>query len=247
MALLQARGLTKEFGSFRAVEEVDLDVDEGGIHALVGPNGAGKTTILNLLGGQLLPSAGQILLDGKPLRARRPHDRARAGIGRSFQLTSIVPGFTCRQNVVIAVQAKRPMSRLLRLRPHPADASFADELLRMVGLEHAAETPADLLAHGQQRQLEVAMALGGRPRVLLLDEPSSGTSVHERQQLGQLLLDIATHTTIVMAEHDVPLVRAVATRVSAYSNGRTLVEGNAEEVFESAEVQRVFLRGVRDA
>src|SRR5205823_14967654 len=90
VALLQARGLTKEFGSFRAVEEVDLDVDEGGIHALVGPNGAGKTTILNLLGGQLLPSAGQILLDGKPIGARRPHDRAHAGIGRSFQLTSIV-------------------------------------------------------------------------------------------------------------------------------------------------------------
>lgn len=246
MALLQARGLTKEFGSFRAVDEVDLDIEEGGIHALVGPNGAGKTTILNLLGGQLLPSAGQISLDGKPLGARRPHDRARAGIGRSFQLTSIVPGFTCLQNVIIAVQAKRPMAGLLRLRPHADDASFAEDLLSLVGLEHAAETPADLLSHGQQRQLEVAMALGGRPRVLLLDEPSSGTSVHERQQLGQLLRGIAAQTTIVMAEHDVPLVRAVATRVSAYSNGRTLVEGAADQVFESAEVQGVFLRGVRD-
>ncbi|MBV9577066.1 MAG: ATP-binding cassette domain-containing protein [Chloroflexi bacterium] len=246
MALLQTRGLTKVFGSFRAVDNVDLDVDEGGIHALVGPNGAGKTTILNLLGGQLLPSAGQIVLDGKSIEALRPDARAHAGIGRSFQLTSIVPGFTCRQNVVIAVQAKRPMAGLLRLRAHAADASFADELLNMVGLVHAAETPADLLAHGQQRQLEVAMALGGRPRVLLLDEPSSGTSVHERQLLGQLLKGIAAHTTVVMAEHDVPLVRAVATRVSAFSNGHTLVEGDADEVFESAEVQRVFLRGVRD-
>jgi branched-chain amino acid transport system ATP-binding protein len=244
--LMQARWLTKQFGSFRAVDDVDLDIEEGGIHALVGPNGAGKTTILNLLGGQLLPSSGQISLDGKPLGARRPHERARAGIGRSFQLTSIVPGFTCLQNVIIAVQAKRPMAGLLRLQPHAADERYAEELLGMVGLDHAADTPADLLAHGQQRQLEVAMALGGRPRVLLLDEPSSGTSVHERQQLGQLLSGIATHTTIVMAEHDVPLVRAVATRVSAFSNGRTLVEGDADEVFESPEVQRVFLRGVRD-
>jgi branched-chain amino acid transport system ATP-binding protein len=246
VALLQTRGLTKEFGNFRAVEDVDLDIDEGGIHALVGPNGAGKTTLLNLLGGQLLPSAGQILLDGKPLGSLRPHDRAHVGIGRSFQLTSIVPGFTCRQNVIIAVQAKRSMAGLLRLRPHADDASFAEELLSMVGLDHAAETPADLLAHGQQRQLEVAMALGGRPRVLLLDEPSSGTSVHERQMLGRLLSGIAAHTTIVMAEHDVPLVRAVATRVSAFSNGRTLVEGDADQVFDSPEVQRVFLRGVRD-
>jgi ABC-type branched-subunit amino acid transport system ATPase component len=244
--LLQTQQLTKEFGSFRAVDGVDLDIDEGGIHALVGPNGAGKTTVLNLLGGQLLPTAGQILLDGKPLGASRPHERARVGIGRSFQLTSIVPGFSCLQNVVIAVQAKRPMAGLLRLGAHASDASFAEELLRMVGLEHAAHVPAELLAHGQQRQLEVAMALGGRPRVLLLDEPSSGTSVHERLRLGQLLLEIATHTTIVMAEHDVPLVRAVANRVTAFSNGRKLVEGDADEVFESPEVQRVFLRGVRD-
>jgi branched-chain amino acid transport system ATP-binding protein len=246
VVLLQARALTKDFGSFRAVDAVDLDVDEGGVHALVGPNGAGKTTVLNLLGGQLLPTAGQVLLEGKPLGASRPHARARAGIGRSFQLTSIVPGFTCLQNVVIAVQAKRPMAGLLRLRPHAADAAFAEELLRMVGLAEVADVPADLLAHGQQRQLEVAMALGGRPRVLLLDEPSSGTSVHERQRLGELLREIAKHTTIVMAEHDVPLVRATASRVTAFSNGRTLVEGSADEVFESPEVQRVFLRGVRD-
>src|SRR5919198_594926 len=138
--VLAARGLTKDFGGFRAVEDVDLDIHEGGIHALVGPNGAGKTTVLNVLGGQLLQTAGQVFLDGKPLGRRGPHTRALAGIGRSFQLTSIVPGFTCLQNVVIAVQAKRRMASLLRLGARPADAALAGELLELVGLADAANT-----------------------------------------------------------------------------------------------------------
>ncbi len=244
--VLSARGLTKDFGAFRAVEDVDLDIFAGEIHALVGPNGAGKTTVLNLLGGQLMPTSGEIFFEGKPLGSSRPHTRARGGIGRSFQLTSIVPGFTCVQNVVIAVQAKQSMLSLLRWRPRSDDVAFARELLALVGLSPAAEVPADLLAHGQQRQLEVAMAMGSRPRVLLLDEPSSGMSVPERHSLGELLVEVGKHTTIVMAEHDVPLVHAIATRVTAFSLGRTLVSGSAEEVFSSADVQRVFLRGISD-
>ncbi len=244
--LLQARGLTRDFGTFRAVEDVDLDIYAGEIHALVGPNGAGKTTVLNLLGGQLLPTSGEIFFEGKALGSQRPHARARAGIGRSFQLTSIVPGFTCLQNVVIAVQAKQSMFSLLRWRAHGEDVKFARELLELVGLSRAADVPADLLAHGQQRQLEVAMAMGARPRVLLLDEPSSGMSVPERHSLGKLLQEVGKHTTIVIAEHDVPLVHAIATRVTAFSLGRKLIEGSAAEVFASADVQRVFLRGISD-
>jgi branched-chain amino acid transport system ATP-binding protein len=244
--LLQARGLTRDFGTFRAVEDVNLDIYAGEIHALVGPNGAGKTTVLNLLGGQLLPTSGEIFFEGQPLGRKRPHDRARAGIGRSFQLTSIVPGFTCLQNVVIAVQAKQGMLSLLRWQARASDVAFARELLALVGLARATDVPADLLAHGQQRQLEVAIAMGARPRVLLLDEPSSGMSVPERHSLGELLVEVARHTTIVMAEHDVPLVHAIATRVTAFSLGRKLVEGSAAEVFASADVQRVFLRGISD-
>jgi branched-chain amino acid transport system ATP-binding protein len=245
-ALLSCRGLTRDFGSFRAVDNVDLDVFGGEIHALVGPNGAGKTTVLNLLGGQLLPTAGQVFFLDKPLGSARPHARARLGIGRSFQLTSIVPGFSCLQNEVIAVQARQSLPSLLRWKARSEDIDFARELLALVGLSASADVPAELLAHGQQRQLEVAMAMGSRPRVLLLDEPSSGMSVPERHDLGQLLVEVAKHTTIVMAEHDVPLVHAIATRVTAFSLGRTLVSGTAAEVFSSSEVQRVFLRGVSD-
>lgn len=245
-SVLSARGLTKAFGSFIAVDHVDLDVNEGDIHALVGPNGAGKTTVINLLGGQLRPTFGEIYFDGKSLGSSKPNARARAGIGRSFQLTSIIPGFTGLDNVLMAVQARRGLVRLLKLRSRAEDVAYARELLAFIGLEDCAEAPAELLAHGQQRQLEVAMALGVRPRVLLLDEPSSGMSAHERQGLGELLRQVAKKATIVMAEHDVLLVRAVASRVTAFSEGRKLMDGTAEEVFRAPEVQRVFLRGVRD-
>jgi branched-chain amino acid transport system ATP-binding protein len=244
--VLSAQGLTKSFGSFTAVSDVDLEVHEGDIHALVGPNGAGKSTLLNLLGGQLLPTSGEIRFAGKPLGMSKPNARARAGIGRSFQLTSIIPGFTCLENVLIAVQAHRGLLKLLRLRSRAADLAYADDLLGLVGLAPARDVPAELLAHGQQRQLEVAMALGARPRVLLLDEPSSGMSGHERQGLGELLKVVAQKATVVMAEHDVPLVRNVATRVTAFSEGKKVAEGSAEVVFQTPEVQRVFLRGVRD-
>jgi branched-chain amino acid transport system ATP-binding protein len=244
--VLSARGLTKSFGGLKAVDGVDLDVREGEIHTFVGPNGAGKSTVLNMLGGQLVPTAGEICLGDRPLGTSRPDSRARAGIGRSFQLTSILPGFTCLENVLLAVQAPRGLWRLLRPRAHPKDVGYARELLELVGLADAAGVPAEVLAHGHQRQLEIAMALGARPRVLLLDEPSSGMSAHERQGLETLLPRVARSATIVMAEHDVHLVHAVATRVTAFSEGRTVAEGTAEEVFAAPEVQRVYLRGVRD-
>ncbi|HYY88146.1 MAG TPA: ATP-binding cassette domain-containing protein [Chloroflexota bacterium] len=245
--LLSARGLAKYYGPFKAVDDVDLQVRARDIHVLIGPNGAGKSTILSLLGGQILPTAGEVLFEGRPLGRTRPSWRARAGIGRSFQLTSIVPGFTCLENVVLAVQAKRGLFGLLRLQSHAKDLAFAHELLELVDLSAAADVPAELLSHGQQRQLEIAAALGGRPRLLLLDEPSSGMSAHERHGLGALLKRVVQTATVVMAEHDVHVVREVATRVTAFAEGKKIAEGTSDEVFDSAAVKRVFLRGRRDA
>lgn len=243
---LSARGLSKRYGPFRAVNGVDLDVEQHAIHALVGPNGAGKSTLLAMLGGQILPSEGEVFFQGQPLGAMKPSERARAGIGRSFQLTSIVPGFSCLENVLLAVQANRGMFSLLRLHSLADDLAVAEELLGLVNLRQAGGVPAEMLAHGQQRQLEIAAALGARPRVLLLDEPSSGMSAHERSGLGELLRKVAQTATIVMAEHDVHLVRTVATRVTALSDGKKVAEGSAGEVFAAPEVMRVFLRGRRD-
>jgi branched-chain amino acid transport system ATP-binding protein len=245
--LLTTRGLSKSYGQFKAVDDVDLDIKEHDIHVFIGPNGAGKSTVLNLLGGQILPSSGDIVFDGKSLGSSTPSSRARVGIGRSFQLTSIVPGFTCLENVVLAVQAHRGLFGLLRLKSKQQDVALANELLALVDLREAASVPAELLSHGQQRQLEIAVAMGGRPRLLLLDEPSSGMSAHERARLGDLLKRVVNNATVVMAEHDVHVVRTVASRVTAFAEGKKLAEGSADEVFDSADVKRVFLRGRRDA
>ena len=245
--VMATRGLSKRYGPFRAVSDVDLDIHEHDVHVFIGPNGAGKSTVLNMLGGQILPSAGEVYFDGRPLGRSTPSWRARAGIGRSFQLTSIIPGFTCLENVLLAVQARRGLFALLRLSSRADDVEHAHELLDLVGLDAAADVPAELLAHGQQRQLEIAAALAGPPRVLLLDEPSSGTSAHERADLAELLRRIVKTATVVMAEHDVHLVRTVATRVTAFSEGKKIAEGSATEVFDDGEVRRVFLRGRRDA
>lgn len=245
--LLTTRGLSKSYGPFKAVDAVDLDIREHDIHVFIGPNGAGKSTVLNMLGGQILPSSGEIVFNGKPLGTSTPSWRARAGIGRSFQLTSIIPGFTCLENVVLAVQAHRGLFGLLRLRSREEDVALATELLGLVELKQAAEVPAELLSHGQQRQLEIAVALGCRPRLLLLDEPSSGMSAHERAGLGTLLKRVVNTATVVMAEHDVHVVRSVASRVTAFAEGKKIAEGSADEVFDSADVKRVFLRGRRDA
>lgn len=245
-AVLSVRGVSKQYGVFKAVDSVDLDVEEGHIHAFVGPNGAGKSTLLAMLGGQILPSDGDIFFDGRALGSSKPSWRARAGIGRSFQLTSIVPGFSCLENVLLSVQARHGMFRLLRLRCRGEDLELAERLIALVGLEASADVPAEMLAHGQQRQLEVATALGARPRILLLDEPSSGMSQHERFRLADLLRQVAQTTTVIMAEHDVHLVRSVASRVTALSEGRKLVEGSPEHVFDTPEVRRVFLQGRSD-
>jgi branched-chain amino acid transport system ATP-binding protein len=247
VVVLSTRGLSKSYGPFKAVDSVDLDIHEHDIHVFIGPNGAGKSTVLNMLGGQILPSSGEVFFNGKPLGTTTPSWRARAGIGRSFQLTSIIPGFTCLENVVLAVQAHRGVFGLLRLHSRKDDVALATDLLSLVDLRAAADIPAELLSHGQQRQLEIAVALGGRPRLLLLDEPSSGMSAHERAGLGELLKRVVNTATVIMAEHDVHVVRTVASRVTAFAEGKKIAEGSADDVFESADVRRVFLRGRRDA
>jgi branched-chain amino acid transport system ATP-binding protein len=245
--VLSARGLTMRFGGFTAVDGVDLDVEEGDLHALVGPNGAGKSTLLNLLGGQLAQTSGEIRFLDRSLGTTTPHVRARMGIGRSFQLTSVVPGFTCLENVLLAVEARHPMVAMLRPVPRADDAAQAAEMLELVGLTARAHVPVESLGHGQQKQLEVAIAMGRSPRVLLLDEPTSGLTEHERASLGLLLQQVARRSTIVMAEHDVDFVRRIATRVTAFNLGAKIAEGSAREVFDSPIVRQVFLRSTVDA
>ena len=242
-ALLGIRGLTKSFGGLIATNRVDLDVLDGETHAIIGPNGAGKTTLLAQLAGDLRPDAGRIRFAGEDVTSLPAPARSRRGLARSFQITSIFPGFTAQDNVALAVQAHaghsfrfwRPAQREPGLR-EPARA-----VLEQVGLAARANVLAANLAHGEQRQLEIAMALATRPRLLLLDEPVAGMSLDESQRMIRFLGTLKGRQTIVLVEHDMDAVFTLADRISVMVYGRLIATGRPEEVRAHPEVRRAYL------
>ena len=243
MTLLQVKGLVKRFGGLLATDHLDLEVRAGELHAVIGPNGAGKTTLLNQLSGALLPSEGSIRLNGVDISFEPVHKRARAGVARSFQITSVFPEFDVLQNVMFAVQAgsghsfsfwKRAASdRALR---EPAMAALEE-----VGLAALARTPVAELAHGARRQLEIAMTLAMNPKLLLLDEPMAGMSHQESLEVVALLQRLKGRYGIVLVEHDMDAVFALADRVSVLVYGRPIACGTPREIQEHPEVRAAYL------
>lgn len=241
--LLSTRALSRDFRGFRAVDRVDLDVAEGSVHALVGPNGAGKTTLFNLLTGFLAPSAGRITLAGRDVTGLAPERIAGLGVARSFQITSLFPALTAREHVELALQAGTGLGwrfwRSDRLLHRFADR--ADELLDMVGLAEAAAVPAAMLAYGRKRALELALALAGQPRLLLLDEPTAGMGLEDVDHTVELVARIRTGRTVVLVEHNMSVVGRLADRVTVLQAGRVLVEGGYEEVRVDPRVISAYL------
>ncbi len=241
--LLEAVAVTKRFGAFTAIDALSLQIAGGGVEAIIGPNGAGKSTFLNLLGGQLAPTAGRILLRGAEIGGLPAHRMARRGIGRSFQVTNVLPGATCLENVRVAAQARRRRhSWLGRVDRGSPDSRRAAELLAFVGIAARADDPASVLSHGEQRHLEIAIAIAAEPAVVLLDEPTAGMSLTERARMAGLIRDLGRRMTVVLVEHDVGLVRQVADQVHALHQGRVLCRGTADAVFADDMVQAVYLR-----
>jgi len=242
-ALLAVRGLSKRFGGLLASDRIELDVAPGETHAIIGPNGAGKTTLIGQLAGELRPDAGSIRFAGHDVtRLDAPH-RARRGLARSFQVTSIFRDFSALDNVALAVQAHagrsfrfwRPARAELALR-EPARAA-----LESVGLGARAHVLAARLAHGEQRQLEIAMALATEPRLLLLDEPVAGMGLDESQKMVRLLATLKRRITIVLVEHDMDAVFALADRISVLVYGRCIATGNPEAIRANEEVRQAYL------
>jgi branched-chain amino acid transport system ATP-binding protein len=241
--ILQVHGLRKHFGGVQAVNGVDLAVPAGDLRAVIGPNGAGKTTLFNLLTGDLLHDSGRIDFIGEEVSGLRPHELCRRGMGRTFQVTSIFRRLPALDNVQTALLSYHrrhynlfsPARRLYR------DEAFA--LLERVGLGDQAGKPSGILAHGDQRRLELAIALASAPRLLLLDEPTAGMAPRERHEIMALVAGIARDTglTIVFTEHDMDVVFAVATRITVLHQGRVIAEGAPAEVRGHPEVQRVYL------
>jgi branched-chain amino acid transport system ATP-binding protein len=242
-ALLEVRGLTKTFGGLVATNGVDLDVLEGETHAVIGPNGAGKTTLIGQLSGDLDPEAGHIRFAAEDVTALAAPARSRRGLARSFQITSIFRDFTALDNIALAVQAHAGHSFRF-WRPAHAERVLrepAREILESVGLAARADVPAAALAHGEQRQLEIAMALATRPRLLLLDEPVAGMGLDESQRMIRFLGTLKGSLTILLVEHDMDAVFALADRISVMVYGRLIATGSPQEIRGNPEVRAAYL------
>lgn len=242
-AVLVTERLTRRFGGVVALHDVSVAVEAGERHAVIGPNGAGKTTLFNLISGELPPSSGRVFLGGRPIVGLAPHKIAMLGLARTFQRNNLLFNLTALENVRLAVQAHTtatrrwltPTGRLHEL--HEA----ALLLLARVGLEERARTAARVLSYGEQRQLELAIALAGGPRVLLLDEPTSGMSPAETASMTSQLSRLGREQTLIIIEHDMDVVFAVADRITVLHLGEVLVRGTPDAVRGHPKVQDVYL------
>jgi branched-chain amino acid transport system ATP-binding protein len=241
--LLETDGLTKRFGGIVATHGVSLAVQPGEIHAVIGPNGAGKTTLVAQLAGELAPDRGRILFAGADITALSVPARSALGLARSFQVTSILRDFSVLDNVAVAVQAHAGHSFRLwgDVRREAALRDPAHAVLGEVGLAGRAGVLAAELAHGEQRQLEIAMALATRPRLLLLDEPTAGMGPEESRQMIALLARLKRRRTVLLIEHDMDAVFALADRITVLVDGRVIATGAPDEIVASREVREAYL------
>jgi branched-chain amino acid transport system ATP-binding protein len=240
---LQLQGVSRSFGGLRAVDGVELAVEPGERRAVIGPNGAGKTTLFNLIAGALPVTSGRITLFGDDVTGVAQHRRATLGLARTYQITNLFPTLSVLQNAVLAAQAHTP-ARFAMLRPvgrFPHLEARAREALAAVGLEDRATSIVRQLSHGEQRQLEIAMALAGRPRVLLLDEPAAGLSQAEAHLMTALLRRLDPAITLLIIEHDMDIALEVARHVTVLHYGRVIADGTREAVRADPTVREIYL------
>ena len=240
---LEVTGLVKRFGGLLATDHVDLDLARGEIHAVIGPNGAGKTTLINQLSGQILPDEGRIVFDGQDLTHEPPFRRAMAGLGRSFQITSVFNDFSVLQNTALAVQAHAGHSFRF-WKPAASERALTEPALaalRRVGLLDRAQVPVASLAHGERRQLEIAMVLATGAKCLLLDEPMAGMSPAESEAVVALLQELKGEHTILLVEHDMDAVFALADRLTVLVYGRPIATGTPDQIRNHPEVREAYL------
>jgi branched-chain amino acid transport system ATP-binding protein len=241
--VLELRDLKKSFNGFTAVDGVSLDVARGSIAAVIGPNGAGKSTLFNLITGHLRPTQGQVLLEGKDITGAPPHRICRMGMGRSFQRINIFPLLTVFENVQAAYIAHRGRGRNFWARSASLYRDDTEALLDSIGLLEKAEEKAGTLSHGNQKQVELGIALACDPEILLLDEPTAGMSAAETRETIRLLERVAEERglTLLFTEHDMAVVFSIADEIAVLHQGRLIAQGSAAQVQRDVEVRRVYL------
>ena len=242
--VLDVRGLSRHFGGIQANADINLAVREGEVHALIGPNGAGKTTFIAQLSGLLRPDAGHVLFMGADITHMSAHRRVHAGLARSFQITSIFPPFSVLDNLALALRQDVSPGFSGFLRPWRAHAALfeqAGQIATLVGLRGREALAAGALAHGEQRQLEVGLALATRPHMLLLDEPMAGLGPEESERMIDLLMGLKGKLCMLLVEHDMDAVFRLADRISVLVAGRILASGVAEAIRTNSDVRRAYL------
>lgn len=245
---LELRGVSRYFGSLRAIDDVSFAVEAGTRYGVLGSNGAGKTTLFNAITGDFPPTAGQVLLFGEDVTALPPHERVRRGLRRTYQTSLLFRELTVRDNLFLAVRGVSPR-RLSLIRPRRDDNSLrsVETLLAHGRLDAIADVTVGALSHGQQRQLEIAMALAGSPRLILFDEPAAGLSPAERRELVALLRGLPRHIGFVIIEHDLDIALTVTEQVTVMHNGRVLVSGTPDEIQENDDVHAIYMGEGRHA
>ncbi len=244
-SVLKVSNLTKDFSGIRAVNQVSFELSSGSITAVIGPNGAGKTTLYNLLSGNLAPTSGSVKLEGKEIIGLTPDRIVQAGIGRSFQITSVFPNLSVEQNVRVAVisRQRKQFDCWRNLESDRALNQAVREILNLVGIETLAKSPVSLLSHGDRSLVELAIVLALKPNLILLDEPTAGMSREETQRIVQLIkhLQQSTDCTFLITEHDLDVVFNLAESIVVMHQGKIIAKGNYQEISDSSEVRRVYL------
>jgi branched-chain amino acid transport system ATP-binding protein len=239
--ILCTERLTRRFGKFTALNDVSVEFERGRLTSIIGPNGAGKSTFFNLLAGSFAPSSGRVVFDGVDVSRLRQHQYARIGVAKSFQITNVFPAFTVLENVRIALQARVARLNFWSRRDALDLEPRARELLQLVGIAQHAPRPARQLAHGQQRALEIAIALAADPMLLLMDEPTAGMSPEETRTMMALIERLASERTLVLVEHKMKMVMGISDRIVVLHHGELLAAGTPADIRANDEVRRVYL------
>lgn len=244
--ILRAEKVSKSFSHLTVLSELSFDVREGELKSIIGPNGAGKTTLFNVISGRLFPDDGRILFHDRDVTHAQPHMLSRMGLARSFQINNFFPNLTAFENIGLAVQS-RSKGRTSIWRNVPDARRVQDrttEILEWIGLGEQAQTTAANLSYGDQRKLEIGLALGTDPRMLLLDEPTSGMSRFESRAMIELIRRLSEHLTILLIEHDIELVMSVSDSILVIHYGKKIAEGTPAEIEKNESVQSVYLGGL---
>jgi branched-chain amino acid transport system ATP-binding protein len=240
--ILEVDNVTQRFGKFTALNRVSASFETGKLTAIIGPNGAGKSTFFNVVSGAFAPTEGRIRFEGRDITGSKQHQFARVGIAKSFQITNVFKQLSTHENVRVAAQMREARFEIFRARAHLKSVTEkADALLARVGLAAHRDRIASDLAHGQQRALEIAMALASDPVLLLMDEPTAGMSPEETTMMMRLIRELANERTVVLVEHKMKLVMGLCERLIVLHHGEFLAEGTPEEIRANAEVRRVYL------